>query len=417
MNNTEIFTEKEKNFIRTQLASMYNQDVDSLSSIMPDEILTQDELRVFNKLNETIEPSYNFLQSHLFIIMKATRLCNLRCKYCHSWKDGANQRMTFEVLCKIIKESLSDGNANIIDFVWHGGETLIMPMKFYTKALWLQNFYKRENQKIYNSLQTNATLLNEEWIAFFKKYNFSIGVSLDGPAELNDKQRVYKSGKPTSKIILEKLELLNDSGIKAGLLLVIDENSIQYGAKNILDFLTEIKVANIALLNVIPDSNENGYFISFNIYVQFLIKLYDEWSNNYADKITIRELSSLVNQIKGERPAVCVFAGNCLGQFLTVEPEGGVSACDKYIGNIDYLFGDIKNENLSKLVMQSENYNRKKQQLNNESKNYSQCENYSICNGGCPHDNMLRNSTNENNCCGLSPLISHIKNHLSLTIK
>jgi uncharacterized protein len=409
----EIFTEKERNFIRTQLGSLYNKNFDSLSEIKPEEILNSEELLVFNSFNEIKSPTYNFLPPHLFVIMKATRLCNLRCKYCHSWKDGLNQKMSFEVLCKTIRESLSDGNSKIIDFIWHGGETLIMTKAFYTKALWLQNFYKKQNQKISNSLQTNATLINEDWIDFFKKYNFSIGVSLDGPAEINDEKRIYKNGNPTSKIIINKLELLNNSGVKAGLLLVIDERSIQYGAKNILDFLVEIKATNIALLNVIPDSNESGSFISFDVYTRFLITLFDEWWKNYKDQIMIRELSSLVNQIKGEKPSICVFAGGCLGQFLTIEPEGGVSACDKYIGNADYYFGNILQENLSKLVMQSDNYNRKKQQLYNESKTFSQCENYLICNGGCPHDNMLRNGKNENDCCGLYPLISHIKRELS----
>ncbi len=410
---TDIFTEKERDFLKSQLTSLYNEDIDSLSEGAAEEILTPDELKTFQEINSLTTDENSSLSSHLFVIMKATRLCNLRCKYCHSWKEGNNQRMTFRVLCKTIKESLSDNNTKIVDFVWHGGETLIMPQTFYTKALWLQNYYKRDSQKVYNSLQTNATLINSNWISFFKKYNFSIGISLDGPRELNDKQRVYKNGNPTSKIILEKLELLNDSNIKVGLLLVIDENSIHYGAKNILNFLSEIKVASIALLNVIPDSNEQGQFISFDTYVQFLITLFDEWWKNYKQTIVIRELASLVNQVKGENPSVCVFAGNCLGQFLTVEPEGDVSACDKYIGNTEYYFGNVLNENLSKLIKNSNNYNSKKQQLINESKSYSKCENYSICHGGCPHDNMLRSVHTTNSCCGLNPIIFHIKKVIS----
>src|SRR5690606_12576285 len=137
-------------------------------------------------------------------------------------------------------------------------------------------------------------------------------------------KRIYKNGNPTSRVIIEKLELLYKNKVKAGLLLVIDEYSIEYGAKIILNFLIDIKVSNIALLNVIQDSNEHGKFIAFNTYVNFLISLFDEWYHNYKDQIIIRELLSLVNQLRGEKPSVCVFSGNCLGQFLTVEPEGGV---------------------------------------------------------------------------------------------
>jgi uncharacterized protein len=412
MFNNEALTTKERQFIKAQLKLLYEQDFTTLSALAPTEIFNASELKTFNRINSVPVTDQHFLRPHSFLIMKATRLCNLRCTYCHSWKDGPNQRMSFEVLCKTIKEALEDSNTRTIDFIWHGGETLIMPRAFYSKALWLQRYYKRDYQKISNGIQTNATLLDAEWIDFFKKYNFSIGVSLDGPDKINDRKRIFKNGAPTSHIITEKLKLLQQSGLKYGLLLVIDEDTIAMGPKTLLTYLVNLGVTNIALLNVIPDSHDNGSLLGFTPYIQFLITLFDEWWNHYKDSISIRELVSLVKQIEGMPPSVCIFAGNCLGQFLTVEPEGDIAACDKYIGNKEYYFGNIKDDHLSQLIRQSVNYNLKSQQLNEERQSFSACEHYSICNGGCPHDNLMQSKQQGamNTCCGFKPLINHIKN-------
>lgn len=410
-NSGNIFSEKEKDFILKNLESLYNIDLKNLSQLSAEDLFSEEEIEIINRTNQ-FDTNNSFLSSHLTIVMKATRLCNLRCKYCNSWKDGNNQKMTFEVLCKSIKDTLSDNNTKIVNFVWHGGETLIMSQLFYEKAIWLQNYYKKPRHKIYNILQTNATLLNESWITFFKKYNFSLGVSLDGPPEINDEQRIYKNGNPTSGIILEKLKLLQENNLNAGILLVIDKRTINYGAKNILNFLRDIEVKSIALLNVIPDSNSNGSFINFDVYVNFLIQLFDEWWREYKDVFSIRELSSIVNQINGSKPQICIYAGNCLGKYLTIEPEGMVSACDKYIGYIDYTFGNILKENLSYLIENSNNFNFTQEKLLKESKNLAQCNNFSICNGGCPHDNLLRKNGDDYFCCGLNPLINHIRNSI-----
>jgi len=415
MMQEDIFTEKERDFLIAELSSLYNLQIETLSHVPPEQILSPEELNTFKRINSERTEVHKSLSPALVMIMKATRLCNLRCKYCHSWKDGKNQRMTFEVLCKSIKDSLADENTRQIEFVWHGGETLVMPELFYKKALWLQNFYKRPNQRISNSLQTNATLLNVGWINFFKQYNFNIGVSIDGPPELNDRQRIYKNGNPTSKVILEKLKLLDNHDFKTGLLLVVDDNTLQYGEKNLLDFLVDIKATSVALLNVIPDSHEHGQFLSFDRYVNFLIRLFDIWYVDYRNKMEIRELSALMKTMEIGSPAICTLAGACLGDYLTIEPEGNISACDKYIGNQEYFFGNILDRNLSEVVTGSGAYKTKKKEIEKETiELYSACEHYSVCNGGCPHDNLLRNSNGHFNCCGLSPLITHIKQKTNL---
>src|SRR4029077_20302558 len=90
------------------------------------------------------------------MIMKATRLCNLRCTYCHSWREGPNETMTFPVLARATRDALRDPSARSIDFVWHGGEATLLPLSFYRKALWLQQRFRRPGQSVHNNLQTNA---------------------------------------------------------------------------------------------------------------------------------------------------------------------------------------------------------------------------------------------------------------------
>src|SRR5207249_3493727 len=137
-----------------------------------------------------------------------------------------------------------------VNFVWHGGEVTLLPISFFKKALWLQRMFKSEGQVITNSVQTNATRLNDEWISFFISNNFEVGVSIDGPPEIHDLRRKTVSGHPTWDQVRAGILRLRRAGIKCGVGVVVDRRIVELGADRLLSCLLDLGVSGAALLNV-----------------------------------------------------------------------------------------------------------------------------------------------------------------------
>ena len=140
-------------------------------------------------------------------------ICNLACEYCYYLEKGKlypevkNHIMSEQLLEKFIKEYLECQTMPQVLFTWHGGETLMRPISFYKKALELQRKYGRGRQ-IDNCIQTNGTLLNDDWCRFFKENNFLVGVSIDGPQEFHDEYRRNKQGLPSFYKVMKGIELM-----------------------------------------------------------------------------------------------------------------------------------------------------------------------------------------------------------------
>lgn len=356
----------------------------------------------------------------LTVIMKATRLCNLRCTYCHSWRAGPNQTMTFPVLARATRDALRDPSVRWVDFVWHGGEATLLPREFYRRALWLQERFRRPGQTVLNTVQTNGTRLNDSWLDFLREHDFSVGVSLDGPPEVHDARRVDMGGKPTSARVRRGIERLRAAGIeRSGTLMVVDQEIIAAGADRVLEYLDEIGVRRVALLNVLPENTPpgappGGDYLPFPSFVDFLRDLFRVWWPSYRDRIVVRELADLAGQIRGEAPQICVFAGECFGTYLTVEPTGEVSACDKYIGDDTYRFGDVLATGLTGALL-SDQLARVRDDNKRAVDRMRDCRWFRVCHGGCPHDRYTgerRLPGYDGRCCGLAPLLDEMASTL-----
>jgi uncharacterized protein len=349
----------------------------------------------------------------LTVIMKATRLCNLRCVYCHSWRTGPNQTMSFEVLARATRDALRDPSVRSVDFVWHGGEATLLPLSFFRRALWLQARFRRRGQVVQNNVQTNGTRLTDEWLAFVRENRIGVGVSLDGPPEIHDARRVDAAGRPTSARVRAGLERLRAAGIdRWGALMVVDETVRAAGAHRILEYLDEVGVRRVALLNVLPENTPageppSGDYLPFPRFVEFLRDLFRAWNAGYRDRLVVRELDDLLGQVGGRAPQICVFAGECFGVYLTVEPTGEVSACDKYIDDGAYRFGHVLEDGLAG-VNRSERLAAVRIENRRAVERMSACRWFGVCHGGCPHDRYTGERhlpAYDERCCGLAPLL------------
>lgn len=384
-------------------------------------VLAPDEAAEYEHLCAAPDPAPGGVPV-LTVIMKATRLCNLRCTYCHSWRTGPDQTMTFSVLARTIRDALRDPSVRWVDFVWHGGEATVLPVSFYRKALWLQERFRRPGQRVLNTVQTNGTRLTDEWLAFLREHDVGVGVSLDGPPEIHDARRIDAAGRPTSARVREGLERLRASGIQRwGALMVVDELVCAAGARRLLEYLTEIDVKQVALLNVLPEntppgSPEAGAYLPFPRFVEFLRELFHEWDGGYRELVLVRELADLAGQLRGDAPQICVFAGECFGAYLTVEPTGEVAACDKYIDDADYRFGQVLDTGLTGAQL-STRLAAVREQNRIAVERMRECRWFSVCHGGCPHDRYTgerRLPGYDGRCCGLAPLLDDMAGKLSM---
>ncbi|MBV8098831.1 MAG: radical SAM protein, partial [Verrucomicrobia bacterium] len=150
--------------------------------------------------------------------MKTISACNMACRYCDA-DIYSHKRISFEVVAHLVKKALK--TSTDVSFVWHGGEPLLLGKEFYRKAVWLQQRFKLPEQRVTNSLQTNGTLLDEGWLDFFDQVGFSIGLSLDGPAQLHDTHRVLAKGPGSFEKVMRAARLMKERNREFGVLAVV----------------------------------------------------------------------------------------------------------------------------------------------------------------------------------------------------
>ncbi len=349
--------------------------------------------------------------------MKATRLCNLRCTYCHEWRSGPNQTMNFNVLAKTISSALRDEDHNYVHFIWHGGEPTVLPISFYKKVLLIQSYFQRPGQIIENTIQTNGTHLTPTWVRYLRENKFGIGISLDGPPEIHDRSRRYASGKPSFEDVAQSIELLRKHGIPVSILMVIDEDVLSIGPDRVFDFFLEMKINHYGLIPAKPYNQPNAaqntptkHYVNPKAMTEFLIRMYDRWKEQGDPNICIREIDAILRRFKGKLSS-CQLEGGCLGNYYVVEPNGEIGHCDLFIGDQQYYFGNILERDFS-AIQEDDKMHALIDANNRDLEAMQGCPYFKICNGWCPHERYLsfrHNSYHNSKCCGLFDLIEHIR--------
>jgi uncharacterized protein len=359
------------------------------------------------------------------LIMKATRWCNLRCTYCHDWRVGSGQTMTFSVLARAIATALCDPQHEAVHFIWHGGEPTVLSTSFYTKALLVQSQFRRQGQRVNNSIQTNATRLTPEWCEFLRQNDFTVGVSIDGSPEIHDQQRVYASGRPTWTKVARGLRMLRDYGIPTGVLMVVDAAALEMGAERVFEFFVTEGIKEYGLIAVqpmnVPDARPGTLAANYTdpaAMTEFLAAMFDCWLAHGDQEIRIRELDGLRARIAGKTSGCCLFDGGCLGYYYMIEPNGDVSHCDEFVGDPRYTLGNIASQRdfaafrtgQAMATLQANNVRALS--------SMQACEEFRACSGWCPHERYVswrHNPRHRDDCCGLRELIQHMRRRLDET--
>lgn len=332
--------------------------------------------------------------NHITPIIYTTGYCNMACKYCYAgsaWKYSfnikkinENFRLKIPLLFEFTDQVMHYNNFARTRFIFHGGEPLLISPKNYEDVF---RYFREKNYSIEIGVQTNGTLINNDFIDIFKRYEVKIGVSLDGPAQLNDIVRIFKNGKGTFSIIYENLKKLKEAGLKFGCLVTLNKTNIN----NVEEIYAFFKENNIPF-NVRPVF-ETGLAVSREFlitpqqYATAFCKLFDIWFEDIEmEEFLIDEFASMIVEfIKPIEGLVsCAFTKKCSEHFISFDLDGNLYPCDRLYGNTEFLYGNIQKDSLKNIIDNGKAKNLSKRWNLLSKTDCKNCEISQYCFGGCP---------------------------------
>ena len=369
----------------------------------------------------------------LYLMAKpAGSRCNLACKYCYYleksnlYADNPQEVMSDELLEVFIRDYIAAQTMPQVLFTWHGGETLMRPLSFYKKVIELERKYAN-GRTIDNCIQTNGTLLTDEWCRFFKENNWLVGLSIDGPQEFHDEYRRNRAGRPSFRQVMHGINLLNRHGVEWNALAVVNDFNADYPL-DFYHFFKEIGCHYIQFTPIVErlqphtdgrtlaavDEEGTGGLTEFSVtpeqWGNFLVTIFDEWVRNDVGDYFIQLFDSTLANWVGQPPGLCSMAPTC-GHAGVVEWNGDVYSCDHFVFP-QYKLGNITRQSISNLM-------RSQRQLtfgqDKRDKLPGQCRacNYLFaCNGECPKNRFARTADGEPGlnylCAGYHRFFAHV---------
>jgi len=331
------------------------------------------------------------MKKNLSLLIKpASGACNLRCKYCfyHDVAENREQKnygmMSEDVLEAIVKKSFGYADG-LITFAFQGGEPMLRGIDFYKTLIKYVQEYNIYKIKTQFSIQTNGTLINDEWAEFFKENNFLVGLSMDGYREINDLNRIDINGKGTFQTVKNASGIMNKYNVEYNILCVVTKPIAQHGAKAYNYF----KSNGFKYLQFIPCldnfGEENGkkpYSLTPEAYGNFLVSIFDLWykdilNNNY---VSIRMFDNLINLLKGYQPESCDMVGRC-SKGTVFEADGSLYPCDFYVTD-EWRVGNIMDSDFEELLSRPvmDKFVETSTRIYKECKD---CSYYHLCSSGC----------------------------------
>lgn len=324
------------------------------------------------------------------LIKPVSSLCNLKCKYCfyHSVSELREVRnygvMDVNTLESIVRKALEFSDFSCT-FAFQGGEPTLRGLGFFKHFIELQKKYNLKNVQIYNAIQTNGIVIDDEWAKFLSENNFLVGISLDGTKEIHDSIRINSASKGSFNKVMNSIKLFNKYNVQYNILCVVNS----YVARHINKVYSFFKKNDFSYLQFIPCLDPlnqppglHEYSLTPERYSYFLKNLFDLWYDDISrgNFISIRYFENLVQMVMGQPPELCGMTGQCNCQFV-IEADGGVYPCDFYVldewylGNIkDLGFPDLKYSDAGKKFVETSIHIDEK---------CTQCKWLYICRGGC----------------------------------
>ena len=337
--------------------------------------------------------------------------CNMDCSYCYYigrtglYPAGEKFNMSYEVLEEYIRQHIDATGEDRVMFSWHGGEPMLRGIEFFQKAVELQKIYTRLGLQIINGIQTNGTLIDDEWCTFFAGNGFYVGISLDGPEELHNTCRFTRTGRPAFSLTLNGYRLLRDHGVNCEILCVVSSMNVIYPME-VYRFFKELKAEYISFLPlVVPDRSAGTGVTEESVpphaFGKFLCAIFDEWKENDIGKVKIQIFEEAARTAFGQDHTLCIFKQTC-GVVPVVEHNGDFYCCDHFVDR-EHHHGNIMADNLTDLIESPAQRAFGQAKLDSLPRYCLECDVREMCNGECPKNRFAETPGGEkglNYLCG-----------------
>ena len=378
--------------------------------------------------------SYTFPAFHLkmdsLIMAKTSRdfqifakptgpICNLGCTYCYYlqkdqlYPSGESFYMPDIILEEYIVQHIEASAGPVIRFSWHGGEPTILGLDYFRKIVALQRKNQPSSQRIMNGMQTNGTLLDEDWCRFLADEGFYVGLSLDGPQEIHDRNRLTKGGKPTFAQTMRGFGLLRQHQVSTDILCVVNAHNVRIPLE-VYRFFKQIGAKYVSFLPMVEPnpgskSGVSGLSIPADAWGSFLCTIFDKWVNQDIGKIKVQVFEEAARTAFDQEHSLCIFRPVC-GDIPVVEHNGDFYSCDHFVDEEHHL-GNIIETPLVELLESPAQRAFGRSKLDSLPRYCRECEVKAMCHGECPKNRFIRTPDGEEGlnylCAGYKRFFTH----------
>lgn len=337
--------------------------------------------------------------------------CNLDCHYCYYLKaqslypTGKSLRMSEDTLESYIIQHIAASPEPIIRFSWHGGEPTLLGLDYFHTITALQRKHQPPNRRIANGIQTNGTLLNEDWCRFFAAEGFTVGLSVDGPPEFHNRYRVTKDQQPTHAQTMAGYHLLQKHRVYTDVLCVVHASNAQFPLQ-VYRFFKQIQAPYISFLPLVEShpNTEGGVSsrtVPADAWGTFLCTIFDEWRDHDIGQVKVQIFEEATRAAFNQAHSLCIFRSTC-GDIPIVEHNGDVYACDHFVDTAHYL-GNLHETPLVKLLESPSQRAFGTAKATTLPRYCRNCSVKAMCYGECPKNRFLHTPEGEfglNYLCG-----------------
>ncbi len=370
----------------------------------------------------------------LYVMLKpAGAHCNLTCKYCYYleknklYPTAQRHLMSDEMLEQFTREYIEAQTMNQVLFTWHGGEPLLRSIDFYRKALSLQQKYAG-GRCIDNVIQTNGTLLTDEWCEFFAQNHWLVGISIDGPQPDHDHYRLTAAGKPSWKKVMQGIKLLKKHGVEWNAMAVVNA----YNANHPLEFYRFFKENGCQFLQFTPiverlTRHEDGRTLASladkdeislseasvapEQWGYFLCAIFDEWVRKDVGKIFVEIFDCTLANWMGISPGICAYSKEC-GHAGVMEHNGDVYSCDHFVFP-EYKLGNIRDHSLIDMLYGEQQQEFSRLKHSSLPRQCKECDMEFACHGECPKNRFMKDKYGDSGLNYLCPGYYHYYQHVA----
>jgi uncharacterized protein len=351
-------------------------------------------------------------------------VCNLACDYCYYLSKeklfpGSEFIMTEALLEDFTRQYIQSQHVPQISFLWQGGEPLLAGLDLFHKALALQRQYARPGMKIENAIQTNGTLLTDEWCSFFKENNFLVGLSIDGPPELHNVYRKDRAGGGSAERVLAGLALLKKHEVDYNVLCTVHDANVHHPLEVYRYLRDDLETTFVQFIPIVERDNKTGYQVGNKVtsrsvsgeqYGRFLIEIFDEWVEHDVGEVFVQIFDVALGKWVGAQGGLCIFSQTC-GLALLLEHNGDLFSCDHFV-EPKHKLGNLSKAALIDLVQSHHQYRFGMDKWDKLPKYCRECEVLFACHGGCPKNRILHTPDGEFGlnilCEGYQAFFNHI---------